>query len=256
MDEPFGDELKGRAESCLLAAGMQLGRVSLDGRVVEEDGLLLVSTGMPSELLNSAHVTKVPSDPTAVIDAARRFFAGSGLPWRLWARGEIAEAIRPAAARAGLVKLPPQTTMLLADLPTSAPPAPNGVTVEAVRDPEGLQVFQETFATAVTMPLTNVSRVFNSGLLDLPNAFVLVAAANGAPGGVAFGIASHGIAYLMGLGTLPHSRRRGLGSYLAWRAILEKRTECDAAMALGGRAYAVYEDMGFREATDYQMWST
>ena len=124
-----------------------------------------------------------------------------------------------------------------------------------MRDPQGLQVFQETFAGAIAMPVRNVSRVFNSGLLDLPNAFVMVAASNGAPAGVAFGFALHGIAYLMALGTLPHSRRRGLGSYLAWRAILEKRETCDAAMALGGRAYAVYEDMGFREAVDYQLWS-
>jgi GNAT superfamily N-acetyltransferase len=255
MNEPFGDDLIERAERCMLGAAINLGRVSLDGKVAEGDGLILISTGMPSELLNAAHVTKVPSDAAAVIDATRRFFASLDVPWRLWARGAIAEAMRPAAAAGGLVPLPPQTIMLLPDFGEHAADAPPGVSVDVVRDPEGLQVFHETFAAAVNLPLRNVSRVFSSGLLDVPEASLLVAAVEGTPAGTALVFALHGVAYLMTLGTLPHSRRRGLGSYLAWRALLERREACDTALALGGRAYAVYEGMGFREAADYAMWA-
>ena len=255
MNEPFGDDLVERAERCMLGAAANLGRVSLDGEVAEEEGLILVSTGMPSVLLNSAHVTAIPDDAAAVIDRTRRFFAGLDVPWRLWARGPIAEAMRPAAAAGALVPLPPQTIMLLSDLGDYSPEAPPGVSVDVVRDPEGLLVFQETFASAVNLPLSSVSRVFSSGLLDLPEATALVAASEGTPAGVALAFGLHGVAYLMALGTLPHSRRRGLGSYLAWRAVLEHREACDTAMALGGRAYAVYEDMGFREAVDYAMWA-
>lgn len=236
-----------------LERGRQSAR-AIDGRLLEEgDGVLLIAApGVP--WITGATITRVPRDPAATLIRARDFFATCGLDWALTAAGEVATAIAPTAAALGLVPGERRPGMLLTPPAATGPDVP-GLEIRVVRDRGDLAVFVATSAAGFggedLFPL-----MYQPASLAIPDLTLYLGELEGRPVATAVKTASHRIAGIGGVSTVPTARRRGVGEAITRRAAMDGFAEGCIASFLQASAmgFGVYQRMGYRHVIDFHTW--
>lgn len=228
-------------------------RTTPGGRIEERDGLVLVDCLAADSMGNVAMVTAEAGDPGQQIADAEAFFAPSRRPWSLIALPEAADRLEGAARNRGLREEGRFPGLLLDPVPDAVPALPEGATVRQVDTLDELQLFERTASRAYEVG----SGPVYPGWLTYPGFSFHLAYYRGEPVATATLVASHGIAGIVYVGTVPEARGRGFGRAVVWAAIA-------AGRALGLRSSALwatpmgrsmYEQMGFRPATEYRIWS-
>jgi GNAT superfamily N-acetyltransferase len=207
-------------------------------------------TGVPVSLFNGCLIME-PTTP-AELEAALRWVAAFGLPYRVWMEEARARDLAEAAQALGLDRDPwLEPGMVLHPIP-DAPARPPGVTIVPVNNEAGLG---EHLGILIEggMPADSVHALFPPSFAADPNVRLFTARLDGRPVGTSVAVRTGDVAGVYGVGTLPVARRRGIGSAASWAAVAEGRAwGCDTiALQSTEIGFHVYRSMGFRTVVRY-----
>ncbi len=215
--------------------------------------LQLAVTGLPIAFFNGAYLTAPTTDPGPTIDAARRFMAEHGVPWLLWVRDGVDDALLDAGREAGLTDAGGPPAMALHPL-TPAPAPPPALTVRAVTDQAGIDDHIDLARRSFDMPEEIARTMVNATILADPDIVILVGYVGETPVSTAILSVTGTTAGLYTVATPSEQRGRGYGAALSWAAVeAGRRRGCDhAVLQTSPDGYPVYRSMGFVDVGDYR----
>jgi GNAT superfamily N-acetyltransferase len=228
-------------------------RTTPGGRIQEENGLVLVDSLATDSMGNVGVVTTAADDPERLLARAEAFFADSQRPWILFALPGGAASLERTAGAHGLLDEGWFPGLVLDPISPQTPAVPQDVKVHRVGTLEELQEFERTASRAYGV---ESGPVFG-GWLNYPGFSFHLARYRGDPVATATLVASHGVAGVVYVGTVPEARGRGFGQAAVWAAIEEGRSQGYSVCALWATPMGrrMYERMGFRPITQYRIWS-
>jgi ribosomal protein S18 acetylase RimI-like enzyme len=264
LHEVSPGELAAAADDNLVAHAGWVQRRVPGMRVLEHTGLVLIDSGLPCDTFNLVcHARLAGGDAPGRVREAVAYFREVRRPFSWW----VGPADRPAElgellAAAGLERAETELAMA-ADL-AKLPPgdlAPHGLRITRVRTEAQLGDFARRSAENWTPPDPDVLRFYEraaAALLgpDSPlwlyvgyQGDVPVAGAELAVGG--------GVVGLYGISTRPASRRRGFGTALTLRPLLDAREQGyrTAILQAAAEGVGVYQRVGFQafgDITEYK----
>ena len=223
------------------------------GAAVRIDGLQLVATGLPVAFFNGAYLMTPTTDPDAAIDTARTFMSEHGVPWLLWVRDDVDDALLAAGRRAGLTEGggPP----VMAMFPLVAPPAlPLGLEVRAIVDEAGIDDQVDLASRGFGMPAEVARVMVGPSTLTDPDLAVFVGYVGDVPVSTSMLSVTGSTVGVYTVATPAEHRGRGYGAALSWAAVEEgRRRGCDHAVLQASVDGApVYRSMGFVDAGRYR----
>lgn len=239
----------------------EMSRRTVGGRILEQDGVLLVSGSDPTPVVvNSAVPVQSTVEPDLVLRACEAFFGARGHGYGIWTREHLDAALDGALAAAGYglaIELP----VMVVDEPPREQSQPPEVTIRRVET-------TSERADWITANLTGFASD-DADRAAVRSAFAddrsliggrvagFVAVEAGRPVAASIAGVSEGIGIVGWVGTVPEYRRRGIGAAVTRAATI-------AAFELGARAVAlhaspmghpVYARMGFRTVGRYRVWT-
>ena len=258
-----GDDLTALADLNLAEATREMARWDAGSEIHESGDLLMVRGGhdFPVGFSNAAMAlgTRPPREPKALIEALQPFFRARGRGCTLWIRAHLDDELARVAAEAGLAPVSESPLMVLdAALPVAADPT--GSEIRFIANVDGVRDFAEVSAEAYAtlgLPTDATAAVFGQPERVLrPGTSIVVAYRDGRPLAAAMAIASHGIAGVYWVGTVPAGQRQGLAAACT-RAVSNAAFEAGAACVVlqaSQQGEPVYLRMGFREVSRYRWY--
>ena len=220
----------------------------LGGGPVEQFGpLQLAVTGIPVAFFNGAYLTAPVEDPDGCVRQAIEFMAPAGVPWLLWVREGVDDAVLDAARRAGLRDAGGPPAMGLAPIP-SIPTPPTGLEITAVvTDAASVDAHCELLSRAFEMPAEIAHHLVNEQTVADPTVAVVIGHVGGEPVSTALVCVSGSTAGVYNVATAPEHQRKSYGTALTWAAVAEgQRRGCNHAILQTSPAgQTIYEAMGF-----------
>ena len=244
----------------IVAAGLEGERVRAEvvegGEVIEVDGLLVSLSNLPASELNGTRVIREPDDAPTALDAARAVFRGRGHPFfgieiEVGRHPAVEEAIRAAGLRR--VDGWPTMAARIADLPAER--GPEGVAIREARHQDDLEAVRSVEVATFGTPRDIAERFVALRMLEDERVRVFTAWIDGEPVGEASGYLLHDTVGIYGVGVVESARRRGIGAALTLRAAraFEDRTDL-AWLQPSDMARTMYDDLGFRSVSDWEVW--
>jgi GNAT superfamily N-acetyltransferase len=209
------------------------------GRVERAAGVVLADALSPCPFLNVA-----TSAGAVDVDAARAIaaFFPPERPFVL-----LTPHPTPDLGPAGLAPMghPP---LMVRPAGGASVSVPAGVTVEEVRDPVGLAVWDRVLAAGYPMPPSPVPPALLGGA-----ARFWLACVDGEPAAVALSFAAHGVVDVEAVATLPKFRRRGVGAAVTRAATLADPA-LPAVLISSDDGRGVYRALGYLPVTRWTLW--
>jgi GNAT superfamily N-acetyltransferase len=223
------------------------------GDVWERDEVLCIATGLPVASLNHGLIKKPPADPERSVRDMVAFFERAGLPFILRVREGVAPAAEAAVKAAGLRYLNTEPGMALHPIGV-APPPPEGLVIQTVRDEQMLETYQEVMADGFSMPLEFAQSLIPSAALQVPGLESYLGTVDGKGVATTSLYAANATAGVYNVTTIESHRRRGIGAALTWHAVTRGRDQGCAVATLTASAMGkpVYERIGFRTVAPYR----
>lgn len=248
------------SDGSLFEAWRTLARSSEAGEVVEEDGLLFVSFGIPVVLLNAVFLTAPPAGAAgadALVERARSFFGRRELPFLLRMPEAVAAAVQRAARRAGMVELDPLPGMMLDAMPPAFPPRPGGLVVRPAQPGEqSMDDYRRVLSDGFDVP-PGLAQIFAAGpAVAAGRIRPVVGYVGDDPVGCSAMLLTGSVAGIYNVAVVPEQRGRGFGAALTWAAVAAGR-EAGAGVAVlqsTPLGEPVYSRMGFRTVTRYHQF--
>jgi ribosomal protein S18 acetylase RimI-like enzyme len=224
----------------------------LGGRQVEHDGLVTTLTGIPASWLNPTSVVREPADPPAAIAAAEAAYP-PGLGFGVDVVVDRFPGVRAALARSGLRCHSTEWLMTLDVYAVADVAAPDGVVIGRAED--RLAEVAEVDAAAFGDPL-EISRSYLAPAVFADPSFRAYAAVfEGRLVAAAETTLVAGILRVTGVAVIESVRRRGIASALTSFAVRDHGSGADVAfLEAGGEAARLYERLGFRPVTTWEIW--
>ena len=244
----------------IVAAGLEGERVRAEvvegGEVLEVDGLLVSLSNLPASELNGTRVIREPDDAPTALDAARMVFRARGHPFfgieiEVGRHPEVEAAIRAA----GLRRVDGWHTMAAPVTGLPAASVPTGVEIREVRHERDLDSVRSVEVATFGTPPDIAERFVGIRMLEDARVRMYTAWIDGEPVGEASAYLLHDTVGIFGVGVLEAARRRGIGSALTLRAsrAFDGRTDL-AWLQPSDMARRMYEDLGFRRVSDWEVW--
>ena len=228
----------------------------LPGHVMHEvDGVVVCLSGLDDDEQNTALIEREPEDAAAALAEAERVFSAHGRSLGV----DVERGRHPdvdAALRAmglEMVATRPAMAMRVQDLEPAR--VPEGVEIVPVTDPELLAGLVDVEVGAFETDRPVAEGLLAPSQLSLPNVRVYAALVEGRAVAQAVTNTHGGAVGVFGVATLPEYRRRGIGTAITAFAIDDVRDEADLAWLQStemGRP--LYERMGFRPVSDWDVW--
>ncbi len=248
------DEMGRLADENLAATWASLGRSS-GAAVGGSDDCPFVATGIPAAFFNGVYAARPVADPEGVVQEAIEFMFAHDVPWLLWVREGVDEALLDAGRRAGLRDAGGPPGMVLPALP---PPAersvpPEGFEVEVVADDAGIEIFADVAARGFEMPLEIVQRLVTGETIADPDMIAVIGSVDAVPVSVALASRSGTTIGIYNVATPAEHRRHGYGEAITWAAIDAgaERGGDHAALQASELGAPVYRSMGFVDVGRY-----
>ena len=239
------------ADFNLAAAWTALGRHA--GFAVSQNGpVTMAASGLPVAFFNSAFVASATTDPAQTISDVQAFFGPRGVPFLLWVRSGLDDALLAAGRDAGLVDAGGPPLMIMSTI-TDSPPPPAGMEITLARDDGDLSDHRALLSAGFSMPLEVAHTLIGSTCVDDPNLAVAVGRVDGVPVATALLARSGETAGVYNVATAPEHQRKGYGAAVTWAAVAEgARRGCTHSVLQASEAgYPVYRRMGFAEGGRY-----
>lgn len=219
----------------------------------ERVGMLqLCATGLPAAFFNGAYLTARESDPEAAIARTIEFMAHHDVPWLLWVRSGVDDALLEAGRTAGLRDAGGPPAFGLAPIP-DRPPGPDDLEIEVVGDAAGVEAHCDLASRSFGMPIELARVLVTEDTLADPALTVLIGRVAGEPVSTAIVGVTGRTAGVYSVGTPPEHQRRGYGEALTWAAIdAGVRQGADhSILQASPSGRPVYERMGYVHLGDY-----
>jgi hypothetical protein len=223
------------------------------GEVQDHGGALSCRTTIPWPMFNGALAF---GDGDGAADAVAALVEG-GRPWFVWELPDTPPAIVEAAAEAGAREFDREAPWMqarIADL--DDPELPEAVTIEEVRDEAGHRLWAATTREIYEFPgLGERAWTMPGELLGwtgLPWR-QWIAYADGEPVGVTLLYCGGGIAGLIGVGTKPAARRRGIGRLVTLLPLKQSGEEV-AGFFASEEGMHLYRALGFQQDGWVSRW--
>jgi GNAT superfamily N-acetyltransferase len=228
----------------VLSAGPNPGRV-------HEDGVTMLSSGMPVPLFNPAFVVEAV-DAEAVVAQVISHYGELDSPFTLYCRDEVNPGLADAGLAAGLVEFWQPPLMVLDPIP-GPPPVPDGLNVVVV---DGGNVGDScvVLGAGFGVPVQIAEMLFGHTLLGQDNFTSFLAYADGQPVAASAVFVTDDIAGVYNVATVPDHRGKGYGAALTWAAADHGRGQgCTASiLQASGDGEPVYARMGYATPTRYR----
>jgi GNAT superfamily N-acetyltransferase len=228
-----------------------------DGAVEEEDGLVMIASGLPVPFFNPAAILEWPDEPLALVERVRGFAERHGCPSMLATWGEIATRFEPIARQLSLIDdgATPEMIMFPADQHTVA--AVSGLTIETVTTAEQQTAFADAVAGSFGMPRELAVGFEHPALLGARGLTCYVGWMDGRPVATSLLFETDRVAGVHVVGTVPDYRRRGIGAVMTQRCVDDGWANGCTVSALqsSSSGYQVYERLGYRHVADIQGWT-
>jgi GNAT superfamily N-acetyltransferase len=225
---------------------------AMGAAVAEVDSAVFVATGFAAAFFNGVYTTDPVGDPEAVVRDAIVFMSEQRVPWLLWVREGVDDALLDAGRRAGLADAGGPPGMALASIGPS-PGGPAGLDIEVIHDRAGIDTFCDLAARGFEMPIDFTTRLVSEATLADPGVVAVLGRVADQPVSVALVCVTGTTAGIYMVATPAEHRRRGYGAAVTWAAIQEgARLGCDHAILQASEMGApVYRDMGFVDIGRY-----
>jgi hypothetical protein len=203
----------------LIAYSRALTRFSTAGSLEDRDGIVLCAGGTWIPMIaNSAFRREPDVSPRELVERADAFFSALGRGYTVSVRdnGED-EDLRAACLAAGLELFGSDTPDMVCGGPLPVQPAPPGIVLHQVEDPEGVRQFAEVNSAAYAtygMPAEVHPELFDNpdAVLEDPAVHIVLASNESEPVATALVYESDGAATVQWVGTRPGARTSGLGA--------------------------------------------
>ena len=250
MVEDLG-ELGRLADANLARTWVTMGRAA-GGAVGGPRDCPFVASGIEEAFFNGVYATGPVADPDVVIRDAIAFMSEQQVPWLLWVREGVDDALVDSGRRAGLRDAGGPPCMGLTAIP-SEPVRLDGFDSELVTGQDRLDVCLDVMARGYEVPNELAHRLVTMQTIAEPGIGVVMGSVDGEPVSVALVSVTGTTAGIYNVATPPEHRRRGFGAAVTWAAIEEgRRRGCDHAVLQASELGApVYRDMGFVELGHY-----
>jgi len=244
------DELGRLADANLAGAWANIGGHA--GEVGGSPECPFVATGLPVAFFNGVYATGPVDDPDQLIADANAFMAERGVPWLLWVREGVDDALLDAGRRAGLTDAGGPPAMALPAI-SEIPPLPDGLEITIVRDVAELEVARDLGARGFEMPREFIDVLAAESMLDDPTVVMVTGSLDGVPVSTALVGVTGSTAGIYNVATPPEHRRRGYGEALTWAAVAQgRRLGCDHSVLQASPMGApIYRHMGYVELGTY-----
>lgn len=244
------DELGRLADVNLAGAFANIGRHG--GEVGGSPDCPFVATGLPAAFFNGVYPTGHVDDPDQLIADATTFMAARNVPWLLWVRDGVNEALLDAGRRAGLTDAVGPLAMALPEIP-EPPPRPDGLAITVVRDADELEVSRDLQARGFEMPREFVEVLAAESMLDDPTLAMVIGTVDEVPVSTALVSVTGTTAGIYSVATPPEHRRNGYGEAATWAALAEgRRLGCDHSILQASPMGApIYRRMGYLDLGPY-----
>ena len=222
--------------------------------MVERDGVLLLSSGLPVGIFNPAFVWHVPDDATALVEEITEHYRALALPYLLYFRDEHDRDhhLYDAATAAGLTEhyRPP---LMVMDPIVEAPTLPTGVEIVTV-DESNLDDYLRVLAESFGMPVELGRVAFPASLLSVPSMTSFLALVDGEPASTSAASVTGDIGGVYNVATLPSFRGRGVGAATTWAAVAAGASAgaIRSILQASEAGRPVYERMGFATPDRYR----
>jgi GNAT superfamily N-acetyltransferase len=224
--------------------------------IAEEDGLLLLRSGMPVGLFNPAFVTAPPADPAETVERVVEHYKAHDLPFVLYFRDEVAPDVAGPAEAAGLVEHFRPPLMVLDPIPPEPrQPTPENLTI-ATLDESNMDGYGSVLSEGFGIPREIVDQLMGESLLRVAGFSGFLGTIDGEPVGTSGLFDAHGLAGVYNVATVPAARGKGVGAALTWAAARAGAAKGASVSILqaSGAGVPVYERMGYRTATRYRQF--
>jgi GNAT superfamily N-acetyltransferase len=234
------------------------------GHVELGDELVLSDSGLPSDTFNFVTRARLDAGAEAAIRRVTGYFGSAGRPFSWWLGpadrpGDLGRALLDAGFSAAESEL-----AMAADLGSLAAgdPAPGGLRIERATTAAQIRDFARVCAANWTPPDAEVLRFYRIAAPLLRRRGCPIRLYVGYLGAEAVATAeltvSEGAVGLYNIATLEAHRRKGFGTALTLRPLLDAREEGHALAVLQAseQGQGVYAGLGFRETgryTEYQL---
>ena len=248
-------DLSRRIAAAMLEGERVRAEVVEGGENVEVADMLVSLSNLPQPELNGTRVIREPADPAASIEAAREVFRSRGHPF-FGIEIEVGRhpAVDAAVRAAGLRRVEAWPTM-----------AATFDTVPVVREKTGVEIRQATTSDLEAIrvvetatfgtPANIAERFVGRRMLEDDRVRIFVAWVDGEPVGEATGYLADGTVGIFGVGVVEAARRRGIGAALTVRAATAFGDRADLVwLQPSDMARAMYERLGFRRISDWEVW--
>lgn len=244
-------ELATAADENLGATWAMLG-AAMGAKVAHVGELTLVSTGIPIAFFNGAYLVAPTDEPLRLVGAAIEFFSAEDVPWLLWVREDVCNAVINVGRGSGLRGGGGPPAMGLDPIPPSPPP-PAGLTIEIATDLDALAEHAAVLRDGFEMPSDIVDRLIRPAMLETPDIAVMVGRADGVPVSCSLVAVTGTTAGVYNVATPAAFRGRGYGAALTWAAVAEgaRRGCTHAVLQASLSGYPVYKQMGFIDLGRY-----
>jgi ribosomal protein S18 acetylase RimI-like enzyme len=249
-------DLSQRIAAALLEGERVRAEVVEGGENVEVADLLVSLSNLPQPELNGTRVIREPADPAASIEAAREVFRSRGHPFfgieiELGRHRAVEDAVRAA----GLRRVEAWPTMAATFDTVPVLREKSGVEIRPAQTNSDLEAVRLVESATFGTPKDIAERFVGRRMLEDDRVRILVAWVDGEPVGEATGYLVDGTVGVFGVGVVEAARRRGIGAALTVRAATAFGDRADLVwLQPSDMARAMYERLGFRRVSDWEVW--
>lgn len=251
----IGDDVLAAADRNMIEAWHRTLAGSPTPGHVEDEHLVLLSSGVRVAAFNRAFVTGPPGDAGAAVVRVVDHYASLGLPFALYFRDEVAGRLAEACAGAGLVEHWRPPLMVLDPIPPSVAGSPPDLRVSRVTAAT-LDAFCAVLSSGFGMPRELAARVLGQSVLKVEGLTGFIGTVHDEPVGTAAVYLSDGVAGVYNVATVPDSRGKGIGTAMTWAAVragCESGARCSILQA-SEQGEPVYGRMGFATPARYRQF--
>ena len=222
--------------------------------VVDLDGLVLAFANVADPELNTVLVERAPSDPRTALEEAERAFTARGREFGI----DVAAGRHPAVdaclvqMHLELILERPGMAVPISDLPDRE--SPTSVRIEIVTDEAGALALAGADAEAFDSDREIDELFYAPAALGAPGGLSFVAWEGDVAVGSAAGYLHKGAVGVLGVGVVPHARRRGIGAALTLAAARAFPGADLAWLHPSDKALHMYEQLGFKAVSNWQVW--
>lgn len=244
--------LADRAEANFFGTFGMLAELNDDGKVCEQDGLLVAASGVSLRSFNNVFIRRPLQNPVSILGDVFAYLDDRKLPFRLRVREGRDEAAETAAEMHGLHCIGTIPELALAPITFDAKPPP--LEIRRVGEVGALDDHVAVVADGFDLPASLLRQVFSARIIAAAGWRGYVGYVGGQAVAASQLFMTGDVAGIYYVATRKEFRGRGSGEAMTWRAIQDgAEAGCDVAvLQASDMGRPIYERMGFRLVAGYK----